>query len=115
MASAVVKLFDIPGEAQKGLNELKERGYAAEDISSASVDSLANAWGLGEETLKYYQFGVALGGVLVGVKADEAEASEVCRILRSVEASPEREKVASSPAFKQSSRISATNPVNAPI
>ena len=115
MASAVVKLFNMPEEAQKAWSELKEKGYAAETISSASADSLANAWGLDEKTLKYYQFGVALGGVLVGVKADEAKASEVCRILRSAEASAEREKVASSPSFKQASRMLSTNPIDAPI
>ncbi|MFC1905884.1 hypothetical protein ACFLWJ_00180 [Chloroflexota bacterium] len=115
MASAVVKLFRMPEEAQKALGELKDQGYTAEDISVASPEALADSWGLDEETVKYYQFGVALGGILVGVKADEAKASEVRKIMRSAESSPEREKIASSPAFKQASRMSATNPIDAPM
>ena len=115
MASAVVKLFRMPEEAQKALGELKNQGYTAEDISGSSTEELASGWGLDEETVKYYQFGVALGGILVGVKADEAKASEARKIMRSAESSPEREKVASSPAFKQASRMSATNPIDAPM
>lgn len=115
MASAVVKLFRMPEEAQKALSELKNQGYTAEDITSASAQELADVWGLDQETVKYYQFGVALGGILVGVKADEAKASEVRKVMRSAESSPERVKVVSSPAFKQANRMSATNPMDAPM
>jgi len=115
MASAVVKLFRMPEEAQKALGELKKTGYKAEDISSAPAESLADTWGLDEETVKYYQFGLAIGGILVGVQTDEAKTADVRKILRSAESSPEREKMASSPAFKQASRMSATNPIDAPM
>jgi len=115
MANAVVKLFRMPEEAQKAMSDLKNQGYTAEDISSASTEGLADTWGLDEETVKYYQFGVALGGILVGVKADEAKSADVRKIMRSAESSPEREKATSSPAFKQASRMSATNPIDAPM
>ena len=115
MASAVVKLFRLPDEAQKALDDLKSQGYAAEDISGASAEKLAGDWGLDEATVKYYQFGVALGGVLVGVKADESKAADVRKIMRAAESAPERAKVLSSPAFQQASRMSATNPIDAPM
>lgn len=115
MASAVVKLFRLPDEAQKAIDDLKSKGYAAEDISSTPAETLASDWGLDEATVKYYQFGVALGGILVGVKAEDSKAAEVRKVMRSAESAPERDKVASSPAFKQASRMSATNPIDAPM
>ncbi|MCK5430935.1 MAG: hypothetical protein KAI94_15765 [Anaerolineales bacterium] len=115
MASAIVKLFRMPEEAQKAMSDLKNQGYTAEDISGAPEKELADTWGLDEETVKYYQFGVALGGILIGVKADEAKSADVRKIMRSAESSPEREKVTSSPAFKQASRMSASNPIDAPM
>ncbi len=115
MASAVVKLFRMPDEAQKALSELKKKGYKAEDISGASPETLADTWGLDNETIKYYQFGLALGGILAGVQTDETKTADVRKILRSSESSPEREQAASSPAFKQANRMSATNPIDAPM
>ena len=115
MASAVVKLFRMPEEAQKALSDLKGKGYKGEDISGVTPDALAKDWGLDEETVKYYQFGVALGGILVGAKTDEGKAADARSIMRSAESSPEREKVATNPSFRQAERMSATNPMDSPM
>jgi hypothetical protein len=112
MASSVVKLFRLPEEAQKALGDLKGKGYKGEDISGVTPDALATDWGLDEETVKYYQFGVSRGGILFGAKTDDAKAADARGIMRSAESSPEREKVATNPSFRQAERMSATHPID---
>ena len=120
MAKALVKFYRVPGEARKAMSELKARGYEAEEVGgatgSALDEALASSWGLAAETVRYYEFGVSLGGVVVGVRTEEAKAAEARRILRDAEFIPQRGGMwANSPAFPAAGRMTATDPVDAPM
>lgn len=120
MAKAIVKFYRVPGEAQVAVRELKARGYKAEEISGTAgsdlEEVLVGLWGLDEETVRYYRFGVSLGGVVVGVHIEEAQAAEARRILRDAESIPQQRGMwANSPAFPAAGRMTATDPVDAPM
>lgn len=88
----------------------------AEKAKAELRAALGEGWGLDEETLDYLQFGILQGGAVVGVDADEAKAKEVKALLRAASRRMEREPMwAGSPGFTAASRMSETNPVDAPM
>lgn len=112
MIKTVTKLYRVPEDAQKALNELAGQGYQAGEINIEQQKALLDIWGLDEDTINYYQWGVSLGGILVGVQTKEDDVSKVRRILRNAESKTDN-TICSSPAFKVADRMSATNPIDA--
>jgi len=133
MAKVVSKLFRDALGAEKAAEELKSKGFKTEEIAilvrdkekaqrlgteatedlGAALTSLSD---LPEETLRYYEFAVSVGGVLISVHADEARLPQAREILRGVdlEVAPARgEMWASSPAFPAAGRMTETDPIDA--
>lgn len=92
-------------------------GRLAEDLSKAKdvAKALAKLWEVPEETIAYYQSGVTHGSVAVSVHGPEDRLEEARKILRAASAGPSdsTKAYASSPAFTITSRMVATNPVDA--
>lgn len=94
-------------------------GAAAAVSKSGSnlAKALTELWGIPEETASYYQRGIAIGGVVVSVHVEEAKAAQARQILRAA-AGPVAKKTSLaqiSPGFLKASRMSATNPIDAPM
>ena len=120
MSEVIAKLFREPSDADQAINELKAKGYDVEVIrSGADLVGIALAEsGLSEEALSYYRLGLTLGGMVVRVSTDESKAEEVRNILRVTGAKPLTERApqwANSPGFAAANRMSATNPIDAPM
>lgn len=162
MAKTVTKLFREPQQVEDVINELKAKGYRAEEVgilmrekgdgekfapelvpvttgislpgvgmitakgALASAMSgggdlrplLVELWGISEETLDYYQTGLSLGGIVVSVHGEDPRLTEARQILRSAGIKPLTERSpmwANSPGFTVASRMSETNPIDAPM
>ena len=90
------------------------------EVITAKGDSeaaLATTLNIPEETVKYYEFGVAVGGVLISVHADEGRSSKAQAILRSAgaETAEKGARWSKSPGFASASRMTQTNPIDAPM
>ena len=79
--------------------------------------ALAATLSIPEETIKYYEFGVAMGGVLVSVHTDEGRTLKAQEILRSAgaETAEKGARWSKSPGFASASRMTQTNPIDAPM
>ena len=80
--------------------------------------ALAELWDIPEETLSYYQSSLSLGGILVSVYAEEARLEGARQLLRKAGVRPLAERSpmwASSPGFTTASKMSETNPIDAPM
>ncbi|MDY6892461.1 MAG: hypothetical protein SVO26_01935 [Chloroflexota bacterium] len=132
MSTVVTKLFRDPEEAKIALGELKTKGYKPEEIgvlSSAErakemgddVKSTSDAqklaeMGVPQTTVDYYQYAIESGGIVVSVQTDEGRKSQVQELLRTVPmCGCETRICGASPGFKVAGRMSATNPVDAPM
>lgn len=121
MSKVVTKLFREPSVAEKAVSELKAQGYGQDEIGVMVGElkaDLASSWGIPEETIRYYEFSVSLGGTLVSVQTEEDRAAEARDILRSAatEAIGERALMwSNSPGFAAAGRMSATDPIDAPM
>lgn len=133
MAKAVVKLFRDPLKAERAAEELKAKGFKGDEIGILVCDkekakilgtepteeigaALTNLLHLPEETLRYYEFGVSVGGVLISVHTDEARLALAQETLRSAEVlfTPARGGMwASSPGFASAGRMTETDPIDA--
>jgi len=132
MAKAVAKLFRDPLSAEKAAKELKSQGFKAEEIgilvrdpekakrlgTEATEDigsALANLPDMPDEALKYYEFGIKVGGVLISVHADETRLPQAREILRGADVvvTARGEMWASSPAFPAAGRMTETDPIDA--
>ena len=93
---------------------------AATSISKAGSDlgkALSELWGVPEDTVNYYQHSVVLGGIVVSVHTDDAKAAQARQLLRAA-AGPAAKKTPLqqiSPGFLKASRMSSTNPIDAPM
>jgi hypothetical protein len=142
MPKAAVRLFREPQQAEKAIEELKAKGYKAEEIGVVAQENgdivakgatasatgkgsdlkaaLAELWDTSEETLNYYQLALSWGGVVVSVHAEEARLEQARQLLRQAGAKPsagvERHPMWSTcPPFDIASRMSTTNPIDAPM
>ncbi len=132
MAKVAAKLFREPGEAKEAISGLKAKGFKEEeivvvtsaerakdlgtDIKPASDVSKLTEMGVPEETVNYYQFGIASGGIVVSVQADEGRVAQAQELLRAVPICSGEDRVqGTSPGFQAGSRMSATNPIDAPM
>lgn len=91
---------------------LGKAGASSEEAMATLTDLL----GLPEETVKYYDFGLAAGGVLISVHTDEARLAQAQEILRSADvfaAAAKGELWGSSPGFGSAGRMTETDPIDA--
>ncbi|MFO8009836.1 MAG: hypothetical protein R6U89_03380 [Dehalococcoidia bacterium] len=115
MAKAVTKLFKRPEDAETAVSELKSRGYEAKVIDQGGENELEGL-DLPEQALNYYKIGLAVGGKIVRVDADEQKAEEVNKVLISAgfeELTERPAQWASSPGFTRAPRMAGTNPIDA--
>jgi len=83
--------------------------------SEEAMTALTDLLGLPEETVKYYEFGLVAGGVLMSVHAEEARLSQAQEILRSADvlvAATKGELWGSSPGFASAGRMTETDPID---
>ncbi len=100
-----------------GVGSFAASGPVMAALSEASDEAaLAKALEIPEEKNNYYLFGISMGGVLVSVHSDEPRARQAQRILKEAESIPQLEPIwSNSPGFVPASRMSSTNPVDAPM
>ena len=117
MPKMVTKLFRKPEDATQAVADLKAKGYEAEVIKGgASSEKELVELGLSGQAADYYQIGLSLGGTIVKVAADEAQAEEINKLLLAIGFDELRERPAqwsTSPGFVLAERMSATNPIDA--
>jgi len=132
MANTVVKLFRDPLVAARAAEELKSKGFKAEEIGilvrdgekakklgtkvTKEIGAALTKLDLPEDTLRYYEFGASVGGILISVQTDEARLPQAREVLRGTDlgAAPSSEEMwASSPAFPAAGRMTATDPIDA--
>ncbi len=132
MAKVAAKLFREPGEAKEAIGELRAKGFKQEeivifanagrakdlggDIKPVSDVSKLTEMGVPEETVDYYQFGITSGGIVVSVNADEGRVVQAQELLRASPICSLGDRISgTSPGFQAASRMSATNPIDAPM
>ena len=132
MAKVAIKLFREPEEAIEAVGVLKGKGYKDEAIvvitSAERAKTLATdvkpisdmgkltELGVTEDAASYYQYPVEIGGIVVAVQGDEGSVAKAQELLRGVVAcSVEDRSHGTSPGFIQATRMSATNPMDAPM
>jgi len=103
-----------------GMGAVIAKGAVAAAITGGSEPraALIELWGVSEETLSYYQSGLSLGGVVISVHAEGARLEEARQLLREAGVKPLTERSprwASCPPFDLASRMSETNPIDAPM
>lgn len=79
--------------------------------------ALSEFWSVPEDTVNYYQRGISLGGIVVSVHVDDAHAEKAHEVLRAASAHPRKKMPLQeiSPGFLKASRMSSTNPIDAPM
>jgi hypothetical protein len=92
----------------------------ATSLSKAGSDlakALSEFWSVPEDTVNYYQHVISLGGIVVSVHADDAHAEKAHEVLRAAAAHPRKKMPLQeiSPGFLKASRMSSTNPMDAPM
>ena len=132
MAKVATKLFREPGEAKEAISELKAKGFKADEIGiftsaerakelGADIKPVSDVgelteMGVPEETVNYYRFGITSGGIVVSVQADEGRVAQAQELLRASPISSLGDRICgTSPGFQAASRMSATNPIDAPM
>jgi hypothetical protein len=130
MANVATKLFREHREATAAIDELKSKGYKADEIlvfasterskdlggDIKPVDDVTKltAMGVPEVTVSYYQYIISSGAIVVGVQADESRVAQAQEVLRGVAVCTCDEKTCdSSPGFLAAGRMTATNPMDA--
>jgi len=101
------------------IDSVTAMGHAT-SLSKAGSDlakALGEFWGVPEDTVNYYQRAIALGGIVVSVHADDAQAEKAHEILRAAAAHARKKMPLEeiSPGFLKASRMSSTNPIDAPM
>jgi hypothetical protein len=131
MPDVATKLFREPLEAKKAVEELKAKGFKDDDILVVATAERAKAleglkaetdasklagMGVYEETIEYYKYSLPSGGIVVSVKADESKLEDAKQVLRAVPVCSCGDRICgTSPGFQVASRMSATNPIDAPM
>lgn len=132
MPKVATKLFREPGEAKTAISELKAAGFKASEIRlitsakrakelDADVKPVTDAGeltdlGIPEETVDYYQYAISSGGIVISVHAEEDRVARAQELLRTLPiCSCDDSMYSTSPGFNAASRMSATNPIDAPM
>ena len=116
------------GKGKKEMGDVKPAADVGSVTAMGHASSLAKAgsdltkalgefWGVPEETVNYYQHVISLGGIVVSVHADDAHAAKAHEVLRAAAAHPRKKMPLQeiSPGFLKASRMSSTNPIDAPM
>ncbi len=106
------------GVSLSGAGPLIAKGVTAAAISGDGdlEPLLSELWDASEETISYYQTGLSLGGIVVSVHGAEARLEQARRLLREAGLTSTACPVEStSPGFAVASKMSETNPVDAPM
>lgn len=113
----VTKLFKDSKAFEQAMKSLKDKGYEANVLEQgADVKRELSDSGLSDEALDYYELGLALGGKLVKVVTDDREgAQSILRQAGSKAGVEQMDMWSSSPGFVEEERMSATNPIDAPM
>jgi hypothetical protein len=103
-----------------GVSAVIAKGAVAAAMAGGSEPraALTELWGVPEQTMSYYQSGLSLGGIVISVHAEGARLQQARQLLREAGAKPlteRRPKWASCPPFDVASRMSETNPIDAPM
>ena len=91
---------------------LAKAGASSDEVMAALTDLL----GLSKEAVRYYDFGLSVGGILISVHTDEARLPQAQEILRSADAlvaATKGELWGSSPGFASADRMTETDPIDA--
>ena len=132
MSKVETKLFREPDEAKQAVSDLKGKGFKESEIVvlasqerakelGAEVKAVTDPGklteiGVPEETVNYYQYSLPSGGIVVSVQGDEARVEQAQEVLRTVPVCSCGDRICgASPGFQAASRMSATNPVDAPM
>jgi hypothetical protein len=132
MPKAATKLFREPEEAKQAVSDLKAKGFKEEeivvlasaerarelgaDIKAATDPGKLVQIGVPEDTVNYYQYSIPSGSIVVGVQADESRAAQAQEVLRAVPVCSLGNRIRGvSPGFQKAGRMTATNPVDAPM
>ncbi len=132
MPKVATKLFREPGEAKQAVNDLKAKGFKDDeivvlasaqrtkdlgaDVKAVSDPSKLTQIGVPEDTVNYYQYSIPSGSIVVGVQADEARVAQAQEVLRAVPVCSLGNRIRGvSPGFHAAGRMSATNPIDAPM
>lgn len=94
------------------------KGAIAAAISGGSdlEPLLSELWDVSEETVNYYRTGLSLGGIVVSVHSAEPRLDQARQLLREAGLTPATSPgKTNSPGFAIASKMSATNPVDAPM
>lgn len=111
----VTKSISLPG-----VGPVTAMGAMAAAITATGTDpgaALVELGGVSEEIANYYQLGISLGGIVVSVHTEEAHTAEARELLRAVATSRSGRNPmwSNSPGFAAASRMSGTNPIDAPM
>ena len=132
MSKVAAKLFREPEGAKQAVSDLKAKEFKdaeigvianekrakdlGPDIKSVSDVAKLTEIGVPEATVNYYESGVASGSIVVMVQADDDRVAQAQELLRGAQVcSCESRICGTSPGFQVASRMSATNPVDAPM
>lgn len=132
MPKIATKLFREPDEAKEAVGQLKAKGFKAEeivvlasaerskslgpDIKPMSDPGKLAEMGVPEHTVNYYRYSIPSGGIVVSVQADEGRVADAQEVLRAVPVCGCGDRICgTSPGFQVASRMSATNPIDAPM
>ncbi|MEE8372418.1 MAG: hypothetical protein V3R87_01600 [Dehalococcoidia bacterium] len=132
MPKAATKLFREPQEAKQAIGDLKAKGFkddeivvlaSAErakelgaDVKTATDPSKLTQIGVPEDTVSYYQYSIPSGSIVVGVQADESRVAQAQEVLRAIPVCSLGDRIrGTSPGFQKASRMTATNPMDAPM
>jgi hypothetical protein len=130
MTEVATKLFREPREVSIAIDELKSKGYKADeivvvasadrskdlgaDIKPVTDTAKLTEMGVPEATVNYYQYSILSGGIVVGVQADESRIAQAQELLRGVQPCTCDDKSCdTSPGFQAAGRMTATNPMDA--
>ena len=132
MPKVTTKLFREPGEAKQAVNGLKAKGFKDDeivvlasaqrtkdlgaDVKAVSDPSKLTQIGVPEDTVNYYQYSIPSGSIVVGVQADESRVAQAQEVLRALPVCSLGNRIRGvSPGFQAAGRMSATNPIDAPM
>lgn len=120
--AVVTKLFKDREAFDQAMKSLKSKSYEAHVLEQgADVRKELSDTGLSNEALDYYELGLSVGGKLIKVTTDDREAHEAQSILRQAGSKTGVEQMdmwSKSPGFAEEERMdrmSATNPIDAPM
>jgi hypothetical protein len=132
MSKVAAKLFREPEGARQAVGDLKAKGFKdaeiavianekrakelGPDVKSVSDVAKLTEIGVPEATVNYYRSGVSTGSIVVSVQGDDDRVAQAQELLRGAPiCSCENRICGTSPGFQVASRMSATNPVDAPM